>query len=147
MKYLVLALALVGACSNEQVDSAEGKECHDVLKHIVSISPQTQGEDVDKVVAALPIEDIQGCMASEPEIRACMMTAADIPAVRACIPANEVLGCMQAASKLKAAAHEKAKKKDPDPVIDAPFDTIRAKAWTDRSAKPCEELKKLETTI
>jgi hypothetical protein len=150
MKYLVLALALVCACDDEEAETADVKatklECHEVLKHIVSLSPQTQGQDAEQVVTALPVEDLQGCVASEPEIRGCMATANDIPAVRACLPANAVLGCMQAASKMKAAAHEKAKKKDPDPVIDKPFDDIRAKAWTDRDAKACDALKKLETT-
>jgi hypothetical protein len=162
MKYLVFVIVLAsackdealeknGKCADEEVESAESKasklECRNVLKHIVSISPEVQGQDAEQVTAALPYEDIDACVASEPEIRTCMMTAADIPAVRVCIPANDVLSCMQSASKLKAAAHEKAKKTDPDPVIDKPFDDIRAKAWADRSAKPCEALKKLETTI
>jgi hypothetical protein len=133
MKYLVLALAFACACDDGDPDSADVKaikvQCHDVLKHIVAVSPQGAGKDAEAVASALPVEDIQSCVASEPEIRACMMDAGDFAGVKQCIPSNKKLGCMQTATKAKNAAHEKANKKDPDPVMDKPFDDIRARCW------------------
>jgi hypothetical protein len=147
MKYLAIALVLVCACDDEEADTAEVKAtklaCHDIFEHLVAISPQTQGLDAKQVVAALPVEDIAGCVASEPEIRTCMVSAPDVAAVRHCLPPNAVLACMQDAAKAKQDAHDKAKKKDPDPVIDKPFDDIRATCWTTRDAKAAEGLKKL----
>lgn len=130
MSRLAIALLVLGACSNEgKLDAEARASCTALLKHIVQISPQSTGQDPDKVVAALPIEDLQGCGATEPEIRECMLAAPDVAAVKKCIPSDEVLGCMQKAAKAKAKAHEKANKKEPDPAIDQPFDAIRAKCW------------------
>lgn len=133
MKYLVIAVLALVACDEGAPDTPEvvaaKAQCKDVLKHIVQITPRGQGKDPEQVVAALPIEDIQACVATEPEIRACMLTAPDIEGVTKCIPSDEVLGCMRKASTAKKQAHEKAKKKDPDPVMDKPFDDIRAKCW------------------
>ena len=129
----MLALALVCACDEGDPDSDEVKAvkapCHDVLKHIVAVSPQSAKKDAEAVASALPIEDIQSCVASEPEIRACMLAAPDLPGVKKCIPSNKKLDCMQTATKAKKDAHEKANKKDPDPVMDKPFDDIRARCW------------------
>lgn len=133
MKYLALALAFVCACDDGDPDSDEVKaiktQCHAILKHIVSISPQGAGQDAEAVAAALPVEDIQSCVASEQEIRTCMVAAPDQPALRQCIPSNKKLECMHKAAKAKKEAHEKANKKDPDPVMDQPFDEIRARCW------------------
>ncbi|HEX7701006.1 MAG TPA: hypothetical protein VF403_09800 [Kofleriaceae bacterium] len=141
MKYLALALALVCACDDGDVDNDDVKatkaQCHDLLKHVVVVSPQAAGQDAEAVASALPIEDIQSCVASEPEIRACMLAAPDLAGVKKCIPSNEKLDCMQTAAKAKKAAHEKANteswasEKDPDPdsVMDKPFDDIRARCW------------------
>jgi hypothetical protein len=141
VKYLALALALVCACDDGDVDNDEVKatkaQCHDLLKHVVVVSPQGAGQDAEAVASALPIEDIQSCVASEPEIRACMLAAPDLAGVKKCIPSNEKLDCMQTTAKAKKAAHEKANteswasEKDPDPdaVMDKPFDDIRARCW------------------
>ena len=131
----VLVVALFGGCDDEQAEKPEVKalkaQCREVLKHVVAISPQTAGQDAEAIAAALPIEDVDGCVASEPEIRACMINARDIPAVRTCIPSNEVLGCMQAAAKAKENAHDKADTlgKGGKAVDDKAYDLIRAKCW------------------
>ena len=145
-----LVVALFGGCDDEETDKPEVKvlkaQCRDVLKHIVAVSPQTEGRDTQAIAAALPIEDVDGCVASEPEIRTCMMTASDIPAVRRCIPSNEVLACMQAAAKAKAAAYDKAgapgdRGKEFD---DKPYDRIRAKCWSG-DANAVHELGSIKT--
>jgi hypothetical protein len=142
---MIIAFALLGfACDEEQAEKpevqAQKAQCRDLLKHIVSISPQLSGQSADQVTADLPIEDVMGCVASEPEIRACMLAAADIATVRGCIPANDVLGCMQAAAEAKDAAHAAAAGK---PVDDKPYDDIRARCWTEKSAKAAADLAKL----
>ncbi|MDB4959836.1 MAG: hypothetical protein JWO36_7405 [Myxococcales bacterium] len=135
MKYLVLAIAILAACEDDAVDTAEVKatklECKALFRHIVSISPQSQGQEPDKVAGALPSEDIAGCVAAEPEMRACMLAAKDVAGVKACIPSDEVLACMHVAAGAKKAAHEKADtdKTPVDPALDAKFDGIRAKCW------------------
>jgi hypothetical protein len=136
VKYLaiVATLAFV-ACEEAPPDTAEvlaaKAQCKDVLKHVVQISPRGQGKDPEQVVAALPIEDIQGCVATEPEVRDCMLKAPDIAGIKACIPSDDVLACMRTETNGKKEAHEKAKKKEPDPAIDKPFDDRRAKCWVD----------------
>lgn len=139
MKSLVLAIALVStvlaACEDDAVDTAEVKatklQCKELFGHIVSISPQGQGQDPDKVAGALPSEDIAGCVAAEPEMRACMLAAKDVAGVKACIPSDEVLACMHVTAGAKKAAHEKAEtdKKPVDPALDTKFDSVRAKCW------------------
>lgn len=135
MKYLVIAIALLTACEDDTVDTAEVKatkvQCTELLRHIVSISPQGAGQDAEKVTGALPSEDIAGCVAAEPEVRACMLTAKDVAAVKACIPSDEVLACMHLTARVKKAAHEKADtdKTPVDPALDARLDGIRAKCW------------------
>jgi hypothetical protein len=135
VKYLVLAIALLAACEDDAVDTAEVKatkvQCKELFRHIVSISPQSQGQDPDKVAGTLPSEDIAGCVAAEPEMRACMLAAKDVAGVKACIPSDQVLGCMHVTAGAKKAAHEKAEKdKTPvDPALDASFDSVRAKCW------------------
>jgi hypothetical protein len=132
VKYLIIALAVLAACDDPAPDTAEvvaiKAQCRTVLQHIVQITPQGQGTDPAQVVAALPVEDLQGCVASEPEIRDCMGTAADVAAVKKCLPGDDVLGCMRTAAGAKKAAREKAGGAA-DPARDRPFDEIRAKCW------------------
>jgi hypothetical protein len=156
VKYLALALALVCACDEGDPDGDDVKatkaQCHDVLKHVAAVSPRGAGQDAEAVVSALPIEDIEGCVASEPEIRACMLVAPDLAGVKQCIPSTAKLDCMQTAGKAKKSAHEKASseswwsEKDPDPdsVIDKPFDDIRARCWAG-DVKAAEVLNKKTT--
>lgn len=126
MRYLALMLALLVACDEDKPDTAElahaKDECRVLLKHIVSISPQGQGRNADEIVAALPIEDIQACMATDPEVRTCMGEAQDVATVKQC-PGR--IACAGVAT----AARDKARKdpKQADPTIDKPFDDIRDK--------------------
>ncbi len=96
MKLVAFAfLMMFAACKAEEVDAPQ---CKQLLAHIYKISPETKAKlegkaeadvdaTVDKLVAALPPEDIAQCAAADPKVVACMQQAADIPAVRACIPA------------------------------------------------------------
>jgi len=131
VKYAILALSLSG-----WFGCAEGApptpECVAILEHIVSISPLGAGKDPKAVVAALPVEDFEGCKATDEEIRGCMMKAADPAAVKACVPKAEILDCMHTSLKARKQAREKAgKDKDkPAPEIDTQFDDTRAKCWS-----------------
>jgi hypothetical protein len=138
VRLLVIVLALA-ACNEEALDATVKAQCKDVLKHIVQISPQGAGTDAEQVVAALPIEDFQGCGAAEPEVRACMLVAPDIAGLKKCFPSDEILGCMHTTAKAKKAAHEQAKKGAV--VDDKPFDDIRAKCWAG-DAKAADSLTK-----
>lgn len=135
MKYLMIAALVFTACgSDEQKPDkpavvAAKAQCKQVLTHIVQVSPQAAGRSVDEIVAGLPVEDLQSCVASEPEIRACMLTAADVAAVKKCLPSEEVLKCMRKANKARDKAREDAKKEDGDAALDAPFDAIRGKCY------------------
>ncbi|CAN5281447.1 hypothetical protein BH11MYX1_BH11MYX1_14970 [soil metagenome] len=151
MKYLMLALALLCACDDGDADTDEVKalklECHAVLKHIVAVSPQGAGLDAEAVATALPSEDLGSCVASEPEIRACMVKAVDLAAVKSCIPSVKKLECMQLAAKAKKAAHAKTKQQAADPAHEAApgaedkrFDDIRARCW-ERDDKAADSLK------
>jgi hypothetical protein len=115
MKCLAILLAVVCACDDGQADTDEVQaaklECHDLLKHLVLISTsgamaasvEVEGRYAEGIVAKLPVEDIQSCVASEPEIRACMLIATDVRGVKKCIPSQPVLDCMQTAGKAKRA--------------------------------------------
>jgi hypothetical protein len=144
VKYLMIALAFACACDDGDADTAEVKalkaECHEVLKHVVAVSPQAVGRDAEAITTALPAEDIGACMASEPELRTCMVSAPDLAAVRKCIPSVAILDCMQTAAKAKKAAHEKARQEAPDPATDKSFDDIRARCWAG-DAKAAASLK------
>lgn len=129
MKYLVLLLALA-ACDDTKVEGPVQAECHALLKHIVEITPQGKGVDAEAYVASLPIEDYQGCAATEPEIRQCMAKAADVDAIRKCPPSEEVTNCVH---KVKV-AHEKAKGDDEK------FAALRARCWAG-DTKAAEGLK------
>ena len=103
--WFVLLVGLVAACSDEvKPDSAElaavKTECKQLLLHIVQLSPQATGKDAAKVAAALPVEEIDQCTASEPEVRTCMLKAPDIATVKKCIPNDKVLGCMAKAANI-----------------------------------------------
>jgi hypothetical protein len=101
---LVIAFAVLAACSSQDTpDSPEVAaakvECKQVLQHLVEISPRGKDADAAQVVAKLPVEDIEACVAAEPEARACMGKAADVEAVRKCIPSGAAIDCMQRAKK------------------------------------------------
>ena len=98
---LSIALVFAAACGSEGVDPpdvAQRKaECRRLEAHILRISPESRREldglseaeqqkRLDKLVAKVPIEDIQQCAAAEPAVIACMQRAPDVAAVRACVP-------------------------------------------------------------
>jgi hypothetical protein len=106
---LVVALVVLGACSDEAVDSpevaAKKTACRALEAHIYQISPQTadqfKGLDAtaaqqlaESMAAKLPPEDIDECVAAEDDIIKCMSLAPDTRAVRACIPSDDMLACM-----------------------------------------------------
>ena len=146
--HLLLAATLLCACEDETVDTAEIQatkaECHQLMKHIVGISSAGKDRDPDAVARALPIEDIQGCVAAEPEMRGCMLAAKDVTGVKACIPPDDVLACMHAVAAAKKANHEKAKASSSpsDPTLDATLDGLRAQCWAG-DAKAAERLKRI----
>ena len=119
MKYLMILAALLAACDDDKVEGAVHDECKALLKHIVEISPQGKGVDAEALVADLPIEDYQGCAATEPEIRACMAKASDVAGIRKCAPSEAITGCVR---KVKV-AKEKAKGDD------GKFAELRARCW------------------
>ncbi|MEO8843790.1 MAG: hypothetical protein ABI591_06705 [Kofleriaceae bacterium] len=104
MKYLVLVL--LAACAGGEIkDTPENAECKALFKHLAQL--EGSGADVDATVAKLPIEDFEGCTKSEPEIRACMMTAKDTAALKKdCLPTEAVVACM---TKAKAVPEIRAK--------------------------------------
>ncbi|HET9987520.1 MAG TPA: hypothetical protein VFQ65_03355 [Kofleriaceae bacterium] len=144
MKYLMLMLAFACACDEDKPDTpavaAAKAECTRILEHLATISPYGQGKDPATVVAALPIEDLQACVATEPEIRSCMAKAPDPAAVKKCPPSGEVHACMTKAWAARDKAREQANKPDGDPRIDQPFIEIRAKCWAG-DAKAADGLK------
>jgi len=99
MKLLALAVVIVfatvfGACAPGANNTPE---CKRLQEHIFRISPESrsrleglseveQQNQIDQLVAKVPVEDIEQCTAAEPAVIACMQKAADIAAVRACIP-------------------------------------------------------------
>jgi hypothetical protein len=108
--YLVIALALLAACDEETVDSpevaAKKEQCRTLEAHMFQISPQSADKFsnldeaaakqlADKMVAALPPEDIDQCVAAETDIISCMELAPDIASVKRCIPTDEMLDCMR----------------------------------------------------
>jgi hypothetical protein len=100
---ILLALCTAfAACDDDKPDTPEQiaakADCKHLLEHIVSISPQGEGQDPKAVVDGLPIEDLQACMATEGEIRACMGAATTVAAVRKC-PLQ--FACAQKAKKAK----------------------------------------------
>lgn len=102
MKYLMIALLLATTACDEPVpDTAEQAatraQCKQLFGHIVQISPQVKGKSVENVVAKLPYEDYDGCMAKEHEIRECMLIASDVAGVKKCIPADDIVDCMKRA--------------------------------------------------
>jgi hypothetical protein len=101
VKYLVLALLAFTACDEAPADTpdviATKAQCRKLLAHAVTITPRGAGLDAEQVAAALPVEDIDGCVHTEPEIRDCMLDAPDLDKFRACIPKDEILACMKKA--------------------------------------------------
>jgi hypothetical protein len=127
VKALAIAV-LLAACSDAPVDKPEVAaakvECRKLEAHVFRISPQSAPKFAglseadaqqlaDSMVAKLAAEDIDQCAAGEPEIIACMQTAADVAAIKACVPSDKVIACMQKAKKapeirVKCAADPKA---------------------------------------
>jgi hypothetical protein len=128
VKYLALMLALLVACEEDKPDTAElaraKDDCKQLLKHIVTISPEAAGRNADEIVAALPIEDIQACMATDPEVRKCMGEAKDVATVKDC-PGR--IACANAATAARDKARKAANQPTGSATIDQPFDDIRAK--------------------
>jgi hypothetical protein len=98
---LTIAIGFAAACGSGGVDPPEvaqrNAECRRLEAHILRISPESRAEldglseaeqqkRLDKLVAKVPIEDIQQCAAAAPAVIACMQQAPDVAAVRACIP-------------------------------------------------------------
>jgi hypothetical protein len=128
VRYLALILALVVACDDDKPDTPElakaKDECKVLLKHIVSISPQAEGRNADEIVAALPIEDIQACMATDPEVRKCMGEARDVATIKDC-PGR--IACAATANAARDKARKTANQPTGSATVDKPFDDIRAK--------------------
>jgi hypothetical protein len=91
-------VVVFAGCDDDKPDTPEvaaaKADCKTLLEHIVQISPQGQGKDPKAVVDSLPIEDIQGCTATDPLIRRCMGAAKDVAAVKAC--PGECIGTLSA---------------------------------------------------
>lgn len=121
MKYLLLITALAAGCNDDKLEGPVQAECTALLEHIVEISPQGKGVDAKAFVAKLPIEDFQGCAATEPEIRACMAKATDVDAIRKCPPGEAVTNCVHKVTQ----AREQAKAGPDDPK----FKDLRARCW------------------
>ncbi|CAN5907039.1 hypothetical protein BH11MYX2_BH11MYX2_35560 [soil metagenome] len=87
-RFAIVLLVLAAGCDDEKPDTAEvataKADCKTLLEHIVQISPEGQGLDAKKFVSELPIEDIQGCMATNAFVRRCFAVAKDVPAIKAC---------------------------------------------------------------
>lgn len=128
MKYAVLFVALLGACDEDKPDTAEvakaKEECKALLEHIVTISPQGEGKNPKEVVAALPIEDLQACAASDPRVLSCMSKATNVDGIKACPLQVE---CADKAIAARAAARKKANSEKGTPELDRPFDEAAAK--------------------
>jgi hypothetical protein len=84
----IVLLVLAAGCDEDKPDTAEvaaaKSECKSILEQIVKISPQGTGLDPKAVVAQLPIEDIQDCVATDPLTRRCIAAAKDVAAIKAC---------------------------------------------------------------
>ncbi|MFT3695007.1 MAG: hypothetical protein QM831_17855 [Kofleriaceae bacterium] len=132
MKYALLIVALLFGCDEDKPDKpsviAAKAECKKLIGHIADITPQAKGR-TEEIVANLSIEDQQACVASAPEIRACMMGAADVDGVKKCIPSNDILDCMNKADKARDKERGAKKVDDVDATVDAPFDAIRKKCY------------------
>ncbi len=122
----MLLLALLGACDEDKPDTTEvaraKDECKQLLKHIVTISPQAEGKNPDEVVAALPIEDLQACVATDPAVRACMAKANAVAAVKQC---PGIIACAGKATAARDKARKKANQLDGSPTLDKPFEDAR----------------------
>lgn len=109
MKRIVIAALLLAACGDEPTDTPEvvarKAECRVLEAHIFRIASQSneQFDNLDDASAQklaesmadkLPPEDIDQCVAAEPDIVKCMTLAPDVRHVRACIPADDMLACM-----------------------------------------------------
>lgn len=128
MKYLALILFVVGCSTDKLPDDAATKECQALFAHLAQVTGKVDG-DPQAFANSLPFEDYEGCRKSEPEIRTCMMGAADTAAVKKCLPPDDILECMTIADKARDAARKQKKVEAGAPDIDAPFDAIRKKCY------------------
>jgi hypothetical protein len=110
VKHIAIILVLVvAACGDEPTDSpevvAKKAQCRALEAHIFRIASQSnaQFDNLDDAAAQklaesmadkLAPEDIDQCVAAEPDVVACMSLAPDVPHVRACIPSDDMLTCM-----------------------------------------------------
>jgi hypothetical protein len=109
VKRLLIALVVLAACADEPVDSpavaAKKDQCRALEAHMFQISPQSADRFAnldeaaaktlaDQMVAKLPAEDIDQCVAAETDIISCMQLAPDVAHVKHCIPSKEMLACM-----------------------------------------------------
>jgi hypothetical protein len=109
VKHIVIAALLLAACGDEPTDSpevvAKKAQCRALEAHIFRISSQRDArfDNLDDASAQklaesmadkLAPEDIDQCVAAEPDIVACMTLAPDVRHVRECIPTDEMLACM-----------------------------------------------------
>jgi len=101
MRVLALALlALAAACGSTETDTpeiaAKKAQCRALEAHVFRISPQAASQFAglteadaqklsDSMVAELPLEDIQECVAAAPQVVACIQTAPDVATIKTCI--------------------------------------------------------------
>lgn len=128
MRRFTWLLVLLLGCDEAKPDTAElahaKDDCKQLLSHIVTISPEGQGRNADEIVAALPIEDIQACIATDPEVRQCMGKATTVAAVKSC---PGIIACASTATAARDKARKKANQASGSPALDKPFDDIRAR--------------------
>ncbi|HET7501278.1 MAG TPA: hypothetical protein VFK02_09760 [Kofleriaceae bacterium] len=103
---LAIIVALVALSSTgcedekESPETAQHKaECRRLEEHIFQITPRpgdpsgrgvTDPKEIERLVAKVPIEDIEQCAAvTDRKVIACMQAAADLAALRACIPTRK----------------------------------------------------------
>jgi hypothetical protein len=71
---------------DEPAFAARKAECRKLVTHLIEMSPEAAGKNSEELAAKIPVEDIELCAASYPEVVACMQGAANLPAARACMP-------------------------------------------------------------
>ncbi|HEU4734085.1 MAG TPA: hypothetical protein VFT22_39615 [Kofleriaceae bacterium] len=102
---VTIALAVLSStgCQDDQQDSPEAAqrkaECRRLEEHIFQITPRpgdssgrgvTDPKELERLVAKVPIEDIDLCAAvTDRSVIACMQAAPSVAALRACIPARK----------------------------------------------------------
>jgi len=95
---LILIVVFAGACEEvkESPEAVQRKaQCRQLEEHIFRITPGPGGElpasdpaSIARLMAEVPVEDIEQCVAARPEALTCMLAAPDVATLRACIPAK-----------------------------------------------------------